>query len=121
MIATDVAARGLDIDNVEYVINFTFPLTIEDYVHRIGRTARGEKTGVAHTFYCSNEAGCLKKNAALLIGVLEKANQTVPKELFDFGVHVRKPSHEMYGDHFKDLGANVGEPEHTTFDSSDEE
>ncbi len=38
MVATDVAARGLDIPDVEYVINFTFPLTIEDYVHRIGRT-----------------------------------------------------------------------------------
>lgn len=36
LIATDVAARGLDIPDVEYVINYTFPLTIEDYVHRIG-------------------------------------------------------------------------------------
>lgn len=40
LIATDVAARGIDIPNVEYVINYTFPLTIEDYVHRIGRTGR---------------------------------------------------------------------------------
>jgi len=41
LIATDVAARGLDIPNVEYVLNYTFPLTIEDYIHRIGRTGRG--------------------------------------------------------------------------------
>lgn len=38
MVATDVAARGLDIPNVGAVINYTFPLTIEDYIHRIGRT-----------------------------------------------------------------------------------
>lgn len=38
MVATDVAARGLDIPNVSSVINYTFPLTIEDYIHRIGRT-----------------------------------------------------------------------------------
>jgi ATP-dependent RNA helicase DBP3 len=38
MVATDVAARGLDIPNVSAVINYTFPLTVEDYVHRIGRT-----------------------------------------------------------------------------------
>ena len=42
LVATDVAARGLDIPNVGAVINYTFPLTIEDYIHRIGRT--GEPT-----------------------------------------------------------------------------
>jgi hypothetical protein len=51
LIATDVAARGLDIPDVEYVINVTFPLTIEDYVHRIGRTGRAGKTGIAHTLF----------------------------------------------------------------------
>ena len=49
--ATDVAARGLDIPNVEYVLNYSFPLTVEDYVHRIGRTGRAGKTGIAHTFF----------------------------------------------------------------------
>jgi ATP-dependent RNA helicase DBP3 len=51
LIATDVAARGIDIPNVEYVINVTFPLTIEDYCHRIGRTGRAGKTGISHTFF----------------------------------------------------------------------
>lgn len=50
-IATDVAARGLDIPDVEVVINYSFPLTTEDYVHRIGRTGRAGKKGVAHTFF----------------------------------------------------------------------
>ena len=45
LIATDVAARGLDIPDVEAVISYSFPLTTEDYVHRIGRTGRAGKTG----------------------------------------------------------------------------
>lgn len=50
MVATDVAARGLDIPNVSHVINFDQPATYEDYVHRIGRTGRGGARGVAYTF-----------------------------------------------------------------------
>ena len=51
LIATDVAARGLDIPDVEAVINYSFPLTTEDYVHRIGRTGRAGKTGMYITYY----------------------------------------------------------------------
>lgn len=50
LLATDVAARGLDIDNVSHVINYEMPKTYEEYIHRIGRTGRANKHGVALTF-----------------------------------------------------------------------
>jgi ATP-dependent RNA helicase RhlE len=50
LVATDIAARGLDISNIEHVINYDFPHNPEDYVHRIGRTARVEASGVATSF-----------------------------------------------------------------------
>jgi len=50
LVATDVAARGIHVDNVTHVINYDLPNTFEDYVHRIGRTGRAEKRGKALTF-----------------------------------------------------------------------
>lgn len=50
LVATDVASRGLDIDDVSHVINFDEPATYDDYIHRIGRTGRANKTGKAYTF-----------------------------------------------------------------------
>lgn len=77
LIATDVAARGLDISDVEYVINYDFPGTIEDYVHRIGRTARGEKHGTSYTLLTRG----ISHNIKQLIEVMETAKQEVPREV----------------------------------------
>jgi len=56
LIATDVAARGLHIDDVTHVFNYDLPQQAEDYVHRIGRTARAGASGEAHSFACEDTA-----------------------------------------------------------------
>ena len=60
LIATDVAARGIDVDNITHVINFDIPQDPESYVHRIGRTGRAGNTGVAMTFITPREFRQLK-------------------------------------------------------------
>ncbi|KAI9009493.1 P-loop containing nucleoside triphosphate hydrolase protein [Gaertneriomyces semiglobifer] len=81
LIATDVAARGLDVKDVKFVINFDFPNNVEDYVHRIGRTARGADTmGTAYTFM-SRLSKQDKGSARELIDLMRDAGQDVPIEL----------------------------------------
>merc|ERR1719215_1188288 len=77
LIATDVASRGLDVKDIKYVINYEFPNTIEDYIHRVGRTGRAGATGSSYTFFTQDKA----KHAGDLIKVLREANQPVPSEL----------------------------------------
>ncbi|GMH08715.1 hypothetical protein Nepgr_010555 [Nepenthes gracilis] len=77
LVATDVAARGLDIKDIRVVINYDFPTGIEDYVHRIGRTGRAGATGMAYTFLSEQDW----KYAADLVKLLEGANQFVPPEV----------------------------------------
>ena len=73
LVATDVAARGLDIKDVNLVVNFDFPNQIEDYVHRIGRTGRAGKKGWAHSFIDPGEGNMARK----LIPILREAGQEV--------------------------------------------
>jgi ATP-dependent RNA helicase DeaD len=68
LVATDVAARGLDIDNVDVVINYDVPQNPDDYVHRIGRTARAGKTGLAFTLVVNDEMNRFNN--------IQKANKT---------------------------------------------
>ena len=60
MVATDIAARGIDVDHISHVINYDTPLQAEDYIHRIGRTGRAENVGDAITFVGEGEGSYLK-------------------------------------------------------------
>ncbi|KAF8523109.1 DEAD-domain-containing protein [Hysterangium stoloniferum] len=105
MVATDVAARGLDIPEVEMVINYTFPLTVEDYVHRIGRTGRGGRTGKSITFFTGekHEYGL----AGELAKVLRESGFSCDG-LKKFPMTIKKKEHSAYGAFFKDTsGAGV--------------
>ena len=61
LVATDIAARGIDVESLGHVVNFDVPMAAEDYIHRVGRTARAEQTGEAFTFVSPEEEGDLKQ------------------------------------------------------------
>lgn len=79
LVATDVASRGLDVKDIQYVINFDFPSQIEDYVHRIGRTARAGAKGTAISFFTRKNA----RNARELAKIMKETKQPVPQPLYD--------------------------------------
>ncbi|KAG5934373.1 DEAD-box ATP-dependent RNA helicase [Claviceps sorghi] len=74
LVATAVAARGLDIPNVTHVINYDLPTDVDDYVHRIGRTGRAGNTGIATAFFNRGNRGIVRE----LMDLLKEANQEVP-------------------------------------------
>jgi ATP-dependent RNA helicase DDX43 len=79
LIATDVASRGIDIEDITYVVNYDFPRNIEEYVHRVGRTGRAERRGTSLSFMTRSDWG----SAAELIDILKEAEQEVSQELQD--------------------------------------
>ncbi|KAM6497874.1 P-loop containing nucleoside triphosphate hydrolase protein [Amanita muscaria] len=99
MVATDVAARGLDIPNVGAVINYTFPLTVEDYVHRIGRTGRGGKSGKSITFFTGDAHE--RSLAGEFARVLREGGFEY-EELKRFPMTIKKREHSVYGAFYRD-------------------
>ena len=79
LVATDIVARGIDIDDIRLVINYDVPHDSEDYVHRIGRTARANNDGVAITFVSEKEQGNFKNIEKFLDRDIYKI--PVPEEL----------------------------------------
>jgi ATP-dependent RNA helicase RhlE len=59
LVATDVAARGIDVDDITFVVNFEVPTTADDYIHRVGRTARAGRDGSAFTLVSPEEESML--------------------------------------------------------------
>ncbi len=74
LVATDIAARGIDIDQLPHVVNFDLPNVAEDYVHRIGRTGRAGATGEAWSLVCIDEK-------QLLVDIEKLINRSLPKEI----------------------------------------
>ena len=72
LVATDIAARGIDVDNLSHVINYDLPEVAETYVHRIGRTGRAGASGVAISFCAQDEKGYLKN-------ILKMINKNIPE------------------------------------------
>lgn len=79
LVATDVAARGLDVSNIKHVVNFDIPSNIDDYVHRIGRTGRAGNIGIATTFVNDDNRTIFRE----LLSLMEECNQTIPPWFFN--------------------------------------
>jgi ATP-dependent RNA helicase RhlE len=86
LVATDIAARGIDVEALGHVVNFDVPTAPEDYIHRVGRTARAEATGDAFTFVAPEEEGELR-------GIERAVGRRLPRVTVpDFDYHARPES-----------------------------
>jgi superfamily II DNA/RNA helicase len=99
LVATDVAARGIDVTGISHVINFDAPADREGYVHRIGRTARAGRTGVGITFVATEQAADVEKIARALKLDREFASTGLAGVRSSSTAHKPKPRQHTHGGH----------------------
>src|SRR5690606_22683446 len=88
LVATDIVARGIDVEALEHVVNFDVPHVPEDYIHRVGRTARAEATGEAFTLVSPEEEGDLR--------AIEKAiGKRIPRRTVDGFDYAHRPAERL--------------------------
>ena len=87
MVATDIAARGLDVENISHVINFDMPGTADDYIHRIGRTGRAKRSGDAFTFITPDDEDLIRKLEKIM------GQRIARKTIEDLDYNAPKPKH----------------------------
>jgi len=101
LVATDIAARGIDVEALGHVVNFDVPLAPEDYIHRVGRTARAEATGQAFTLVAPQEEADLRRIEHAIGKRLPRV--TVPD--FDYNARPAAPFEIPIGDRIKEIRA----------------
>ncbi len=94
LVATDVAARGIDIDDITHVVNFDLPIEPESYVHRIGRTGRAGAAGVALSFCCAGEQSELRAIERFIGQKVPIAGGQAGPELKEHGPATRSPGRQ---------------------------
>merc|ERR1719476_449405 len=105
LVATDVAARGLDVKTIRLVINFDPANNAEDYVHRIGRTARAGMTGTAVSFLTSADG----KKAKDIADVMKKTGKTIPPELDQMAAQAARFADDKRSRYNRGRGGKVGD------------
>jgi ATP-dependent RNA helicase RhlE len=102
MVATDVAARGIDVEGISHVINYDIPTFAEDYIHRIGRTGRAQSTGDALTFVTRSEARHVKK----IEQFIGKRFEIKKYPDFDYNKVEEKPAKSPHSAHAEPAGGD---------------
>jgi len=100
LVATDIAARGIDVKDIEVVVNFDLPSTADDYVHRIGRTARAGKKGRAITFAMPDEGGEVKQIERLIRTTLPIGKESSATPVFSGSAQQKKQRGNFRGRSF---------------------